>query len=151
MSEVKKIELLKCRAYLEEKYDRILMELLYRVHFDDGSVKRYYFPKVGTPFKKDSMPIVTVDKWADPNYGTRIFFEGLLSDVPLFPIGNSKTDRLFDGKGREIKLNNYSESCYLELTDKEADPVEMTIEEIEEKLGIKVKVVSKRGGCNEKN
>ena len=149
MSSVINVELLSCRTYTEEKYNRILMELLYRVHFDDGSIKRYYFPKVGTPFKKDSMPIITVDNWVDPNYGTRIFFEGLLSDVPLFPIGNFKTDRLFDVKGREIKLNNYSESCYLELTDKEADSVEMTIEEVEEKLGIKVKIVSRCGECNE--
>lgn len=140
-----KIELLRCRAYLEEKYNRVLMELLYRVCFDDGSVKRYYFPKVGSPFKKDSMPIVVTDKWADPNYGTRTFLDGLASEVPLFPIGNSKLDRVLYKNGKEVKLNNCSESCYLELTDKEADPVEMTIEEVEKRLGIKIKIVSKHG------
>lgn len=139
-----KVELLKCRAYLEEKYDRILMELLYRVCFDDGSVKRYYFPKVGTPFRKNSGPIISTETHTDPNYGTRTFFKGLLADVPVFPIGNSKFDRLLDKNGKEIKLSNYSESCYLELTDKEADPVEMTIEEVEKKLGKKIKIVSKK-------
>ena len=148
---VNKVELLKCRAYLEEKYDRILMELLYRVHFDDGSVKRYYFPKVGSPFKKDSMPILTEGTWIDPVFGTNVFLEGLQEEVPLFPIGNSKFDKILDGEGKEIKLNNYPNSRYFEIPDKKPDSVEMTLEEVERRLGIKVKIVSKRGECNEKN
>ena len=126
------------------------MELLYRVHFDNGSVKRYYFPKVGTPFKKDSMPILTEGTWIDPVFGTHVFLKGLQEEVPLFPIGNSKFDKILDGEGKEIKLNNYPDSRYFEIPDK-PDSVAMTIEEIEEKLDIKVKFVSKRGECNEKN
>ena len=138
-----KVELLKCRAYLEEKYDRILMELLYRVHFDDGSVKRYYFPKVGSPFKKDSVPVFRKSTWIDPEFGTNVFIEGPQEEFPVFPIGNSKFDRIFDKTGKEIRLSDYSKSCYLELTDREPDPVEMTIEEVEKKLGTKIKIVSK--------
>ena len=144
MSIVKGVELLRCRTYTEEKYDRILMELLYRVYFDDGSVKRYYFPKVGTPFRKDIMPIFTKSSWIDPEFGTNVFLEGLQEEVPVFPIGNSNFDRIFDKTGKEIKLSNCSKSCYLELTDKEPDPVEMTIEEVEKRLGVKIKIVSKK-------
>ena len=36
-------------------------------------------------------------------------------------------------------MSDYSKSCYLELTDREPDPVEMTIEEVEKKLGKKIK------------
>ena len=46
--------------------------------------------------------------------------------------------------GKEIRLSDYSKSCYLELTDREPDPVEMTIEEVEKKLGKKIKIVSKK-------
>lgn len=140
---VKGVELLRCRAYTEEKYDRILMELLYRVYFDDGSVKRYYFPKVGSPFKKDSPPVFTKSAWIDPEFGTNVFIEGSQEEFPVFPIGNSKFDRIFDKTGKEIRLSNYSKSCYLELTDREPDSVEMTIEEVEKKLGKKIKIVSK--------
>ena len=139
-----KVELLKCRAYLEEKYDRILMELLYRVHFDDGSVKRYYFPKVGTPFRKSSVPIVSTKRSGYPYCGKTICLEGLFADVPLFPIGDSKFDRLLDGNGMEINLGAHSDECYLEIQDKEPDPVEMTIEEVEKRLGKKIKIVSKK-------
>lgn len=141
---VKGVELLRCRAYTEEKYDRILMELLYRVYFDDGSVKRYYFPKVGSPFKKDSPPIFAKRTWIDPEHGTNVFIEGSQKEFPVFQIGNSKFDRLLDKTGKEVKLSNYSKSCYLELTDKEPDPVEMTIEEVEKRLGKKIKIVSKK-------
>lgn len=141
---VKCVELLRCRAYTEEKYDRILIELLYRVYFDDGSVKRYYFPKVGSPFKKDSPPIFTKSTWIDPEHGTNVFIEGSREEFPVFQIGNSKFDRLLDKTGKEVKLSNYSKSCYLELTDKEPDPVEMTIEEVEKRLGKKIKIVSKK-------
>ena len=149
MSNVKNVELLKCRTYTEEKYDWILMELLYRVCFDDGSVKRYYFPKVGTPFKKDSMPILTESAWIDPVFGTDVFLEGLQEKVPLFPIGNSRFDEILDGEGKEIKLNNYPNSRYFEIPDREPDPEEMTLEEVERRLGIKVKIVPKCGECNE--
>ena len=144
MSSVKNVELLRCRTYTEEKYDRILMELLYRVYFDDGSVKRYYFPKVGSPFRKDSAPVFTKSAWIDPEFGTNVFIAGSQEEFPVFPIGNSKFDRIFDKTGKEIRLSDYSKSCCLELTDKEPDPVEMTIEEVEKKLGKKIKIVSKK-------
>lgn len=141
---VKCVELLKCRAYTEERYERILMELLYRVHFDDGSVKRYYLPKVGSPFKKDSMPLLKEGTWIDPVFGTNVFLEGLQEQVPLFPIGNSKFDKILDGEGKEIKLNNYPDSRYFEIPDKKPDLVEMTIEEVEKELGKKIKIVSEK-------
>lgn len=144
MSSVKNVELLRCRTYTEEKHDRILVELLYRVYFDDGSVKRYYFPKVGSPFRKDSAPIFTKSTWIDPEFGTNVFIAGSKEEFPVFPIGNSKFDRICDKTGKEIRLSDYSKSCYLELTDKEPDPVEMTIEEVEKKLGKKIKIVSKK-------
>lgn len=144
MTSVKNVELLRCRTYTEEKYDRILMELLYRVHFDDGLVKRYYFPKVGSPFKKDSMPILTEGTWIDPVFGTNVFLKGLQEEVPLFPIGNSKFDKLLDGEGKEIKLNNYPDSRYFEIPDKKPDSVEMTLEEVEKELGKKIKIVSEK-------
>lgn len=144
MSGVRSVELLRCRTYTEEKCDRILTELLYRVYFDDGSVKRYYFPKVGSPFRKDSVPVFTKSTWIDPEFGTNVFIEGSQEELPVFPIGNSKYDRIFDKTGKEIRLSNYSKSYYLELTDREPDPVEMTIEEVEKKLGKKIKIVSKK-------
>lgn len=147
----KKIELLKYRTYLDEEYERILIELLYRVHFDDGSVKRYYFPKVGTPFRKSSVPIVSTKRCEYPYCGKTICLEGLLDDVPLFPIGDSKFDRLLDGNGMEINLGAHSDECYLEIQDKEPDPAEMTLEEVERRLGKKVKIVSRHGECHEKN
>ena len=144
MISVKGVELLRCRAYTEEKYDRILTELLYRVYFDHGSVKTYYFPKVGSPFKKDSPPIFTKSTWIDPERGTNVFIQGSQEEFPVFQIGNSKFDRLLDKTGKEVKLSDYSKSCYLELADKEPDPVEMTIEEVEKRLGKKIKIVSKK-------
>ena len=44
----------------------------------------------------------------------------------------------------EINLGAHSDECYLEIQDKEPDPVEMTIEEVEKKLGKKIKIVSKK-------
>ena len=58
----------------------------------------------------------------------------------MLPIGNTNF-RIKDANGNPIE--GVSGLCCVIVQEREADPVEMTLEEVEKKIGTRVKIVSR--------
>lgn len=98
---------------------------------DDGSVLRLSFPRIRLFDKKPKDFNITMGDSYD-YYHTEYYLT----------IGDHEF-RLDSGKAWDAKFTNKYECYYLKEIIKEADPKEMTLDEIEKQLGYKVKVINK--------
>lgn len=124
------------------KCDNWFMRLVYSYE-DEKGVHKVIFPKVEFPFPTLSIPVPNNEALSDRNYygaGVKISYNPCMFISPL-PITKLQkdTDRL--AKSRGIDTPNYAFDIVTEPAVHE-----MTLDEIEEKLGYKVKIVSKENG-----
>ena len=124
---------------LKGKCDNWFMRLVYSYE-DEKGVHKVIFPKVEFPFPTLSIPVPSNEALSDRNYygtGVKISYTPCMFISPL-PITKLQkdTDRLAKSKG--IDTPNYAFDIVTEPAVHE-----MTLDEIEEKLGYKVKIVNK--------
>ena len=115
------------------------MRLVYSYE-DEKGVHKVIFPKVEFPFPTLSIPVPRNEDLSDRHYcgtGVKISYNPCMFISPL-PITKLQkdTDRLAKSKG--IDTPNYAFDIVTEPAVHE-----MTLDEIEEKLGYKVKIVNK--------
>ena len=120
-------------------FNNWFMHLVYSYE-DEKGVHKVIFPKVDFPFPTLSIPVPSNEPLSDRHYcgtGVKISYTPCMSISPL-PITKLQkdTDRL--AKARGIDTPNYAFDIVTEPAVHE-----MTINEIEEKLGYKVKIVNK--------
>ena len=120
-------------------FNNWFMRLVYSYE-DEKGVHKVIFPKVDFPFPTLSIPVPSNEALSDRHYcgtGVKISYTPCMSISPL-PITKLQkdTDRL--AKARGIDTPNYAFDIVTEPAVHE-----MTIDEIEEKLGYKVKIVNK--------
>ena len=127
---------------LRESFDNWFMRLVYSYE-DEKGVHKVIFPKVDFPFPTLSIPVPSNDDLPDCYYydtDVKISCNPSMFLVPLPIVKLQKdTDRLV--KSRSIDTPEY-------VFDIVTEPAvhEMTLDEIEEKLGYKVKIVNKENG-----
>ena len=119
--------------------DNLFMRLVYSYE-DEKGVHNVIFPKVEFPFPTLSIPVPRNEALSDRNYygtGVEISYNPCMFISPL-PITKlqKETDRL--AKSRGIDTPKYAFDIVTEPAVHE-----MTLDEIEEKLGYKVKIVNK--------
>ena len=124
---------------LRGKCDNWFMRLVYSYE-DEKGVHNVIFPKVDFPFPTFSIPVPSNEDLPDCNYcGTRFKISYnpcmFISPLPITKL-QKDTDRL--AKSRGIDTPSYAFDIVTEHAVHE-----MTLDEIEEKLGYKVKIVNK--------
>ena len=128
----KRAELIKHRTYVENGH--VLLELAYRIWYEDGSIAKLHIPKIELPLSSACPPNIITKSWA-------------FSDEAYIPA----TDKLLVLETKDIKyripgadgrLEGLSgTNKYFFVIEKEPDTVEMTVEEIEKALGKKIKII----------
>ncbi len=119
IDDMNRIQLVAIRVNSED--DGIFtFSLKYRVAYKDGKIEEIEFPRVTNPFYTHYIAIHQ-EPWDDKHIET-------LSQCTL---------KMADDKEKGIKY------CIAQKIIKEADPVEMTMDEIEAALGKRVKIVNK--------
>ena len=124
---------------IRDEFDNLFMRLVYSYE-DAKGVHKVIFPKVEFPFPTLSIPVPSNKALSDRHYcgtGVKISYNPCMFISPL-PITTLQkdTDRL--AKSRGIDTPNYAFDIVTEPAVHE-----MTLDEIEEKLGYKVKIVNK--------
>lgn len=127
---------------IRDEFDNWFMRLVYSYE-DEKGVHNVIFPKVDFPFPTFSIPVPSNEDLPDRYYygtGVKISYTPCMFISPL-PITKlqKETDRL--AKSRGIDTPNYAFDIVTEPAVHE-----MTLDEIEEKLGYKVKIVNKENG-----
>ena len=127
---------------LKMGFDNWFMRLVYSYE-DEKGVHKVIFPKVAFPFPTLSIPVPSNEALSDRHYcrtGVKISYNPCMFISPL-PIAKLQkdTDRL--AKARGIDTPNYAFDIVTEPAVHE-----LTLDEIEEKLGYKVKIVNKENG-----
>ena len=124
---------------IRDEFDNLFMRLVYSYE-DEKGVHKVIFPKVEFPFPTLSIPLPSNEDLSDHHYcgtGVKISYNPCMFISPL-PITKLQkdTDRL--AKSRGIDTPNYA-------FDVVTEPAvhELTLYEIEEQLGYKVKIVNK--------
>ena len=120
-------------------FNNWFMRLVYSYE-DEKGVHKVIFPKVDFPFPTLSIPVPSNEALSDRHYcgtGVKISYTPCMFISPL-PITKLQkdTDRL--AKSRGIDTPDYAFDIVTEPAVHE-----MTLDEIEEKLGYKVKIVNK--------
>ena len=127
---------------LRESFDNWFMRLVYSYE-DEKGVHKVIFPKVDFPFPTLSIPVPSNYDLPDCYYhdtDVKISYNPSMFLVPLPIVKLQKdTDRL--AKSRGVDTPNYAFDIVTEPAVHE-----MTLDEIEEKLGYKVKIVNKENG-----
>lgn len=127
---------------LRGSFDNWFMRLVYSYE-DEKGVHKVIFPKVNFPFPTLSIPELCNDNfpnWDYCNTGVKISYNPNMFLVPLPIVKLQKdTDRL--AKSRGIDTPEYAFDIVTEPAVHE-----MTLDEIEEKLGYKVKIVNRENG-----
>ena len=123
-------------------FNNWFMRLVYSYE-DEKGVHKVIFPKVDFPFPTLSIPVPSNEALSDRHYcgtGVKISYTPCMFISPL-PITKLQkdTDRL--AKSRGIDTPDYAFDIVTEPAVHE-----MTLDEIEEKLGYKVKIVNKENG-----
>ena len=140
--EVKRSELIKHRTYTTSKSDKLLLELVYRIWYADGSIERFHIPKIELPLGMYHVPDICNESLP---YSKKSYIP-TKEDLPILPIG----DMVYtvEGVTGEV-IDAVDSTLYVSVREKEADPVEMTIEQIEKELRKKIKIVGKGvDNCN---
>ena len=127
---------------IRDEFDNWFMRLVYSYE-DEKGVHNVIFPKVDFPFPAFSIPVPNNEASPENHYfdtGVKISYNPCMFISPL-PITKLQkdTDRL--AKSRGIDTPNYAFDIVTEPAVHE-----MTLDEIEEKLGYKVKIVNKENG-----
>ena len=123
-------------------FNNWFMRLVYSYE-DEKGVHKVIFPKVDFPFPTLSIPVPNNEALSDRHYcgtGVKISYTPCMFISPL-PITKLQkdTDRL--AKSRGIDTPDYAFDIVTEPAVHE-----MTLDEIEKKLGYKVKIVAKENG-----
>ena len=124
---------------IRDEFDNLFMRLVYSYE-DEKGVHNVIFPKVDFPFPTLSIPVPSNEALPYSNYcgtGVKINYNPcmFISPLPITKLQKA-TDRL--AKARGIDTPNYAFDIVTEPAVHE-----MTLDEIEEKLGYKVKIVNK--------
>ena len=127
---------------LKAGFNNWFMRLVYSYE-DEKGVHKVIFPKVEFPFPALSIPVPSNEALSDRHYfgtGVKISYNPCMFISPL-PITKLQkdTDRL--AKSRGIDTPDYAFDIVTEPAVHE-----MTLDEIEKKLGYKVKIVNKENG-----
>ena len=127
---------------IRDEFDNLFMRLVYSYE-DEKGVHKVIFPKVDFPFPTFSIPVPSNEALSDFHYcstGVNISYNPcmFISPLPITKLQKA-TDRL--AKARGIDTPNYAFDIVTEPAIHE-----MTLDEIEEKLGYKVKIVNKENG-----
>lgn len=128
----KRAKLIKHRTYVENGY--VLLELAYRIWYKDGSIKRLHIPKIELPLLSLCPPDIITERWA---YSDETYIPAT-NKLLVREIKNTKY-RIPGADGRLAELSDTTK--YVFVIEKEPDPVEMTVEEIEKALGKKIKII----------
>lgn len=142
---IKSSALVKHRTYTD-KSDKnagssLFLELVYRVWYMDGSIERVHIPKIELPFSINHPPAITNDIWRTLDEFNDIWYIETEEKIPIHPVGNMNY-RVADKNGKEYEVADTT--TIITIKEKEADPVEMTIEQIERELGKKIKIVKEK-------
>lgn len=124
------------------KCDNWFMRLVYSYE-DEKGVHKVIFPKVEFPFPTLSIPVPRNEALSYRNYygaGGKISYNPCMFISPL-PITKLQKDTDLLAKSRGVDTPNYAFDIVTEPAVHE-----MTLDEIEEKLGYKVKIVNKENG-----
>lgn len=124
---------------LRGRFDNWFMRLVYSYE-DEKGVHKVIFPKVDFPFPTFRIPEPCNDNipnWDYCNTGVKISYNSdiFISPLPIVKL-QKDTDRL--AKSRGVDTPEYAFDIVTEPAVHE-----MTLDEIEEKLGYKVKIVNK--------
>lgn len=124
---------------IRDEFDNWFMRLVYSYE-DEKGVHNVIFPKVDFPFPTFSIPVPNNEALPENHYfstGVKISYNPcmFISPLPITKLQKA-TDRL--AKSRGIDTPNYAFDIVTEPAIHE-----MTLDEIEEKLGYKVKIVNK--------
>lgn len=127
---------------LRGRFDNWFMRLVY-AYEDEKGVHKVIFPKVDFPFPTLSIPVPCNDNLPPWDYcGTRACRSNnpnmFITPLPIAKL-QEDTDRL--AKSRGVNTPEYAFDIVTEPAVHE-----MTLSEIEEKLGYKVKIVNKENG-----
>ena len=132
---IKRAKLIKHRTYVEN--GALLLELAYRIWYKDGSIQRLHIPKIELPLSPSCPPNIITGTWA---YSDETYIPAT-DKLPIRQINNTKY-RILGVDGLPTELSDTTK--YVFVIEKEPEPVEMTIEEIEKALGKKIKIIGDR-------
>lgn len=139
MRQVRSSALIQHKTYIDKNSgNNLFLELVYRIWYDDGSIERFHIPRIKLPLSinnppditglVESMPLATIEK-------EYIKTEG---ELPILPIGDLPY-MIDNNNGESIEAPDTAKT--IRVREKEASPVEMTVEQIERELGRKIKIV----------
>lgn len=128
----KRAELIKHRTYVEN--GELLLEIAYRIWYKDGSIKRLHIPKIELPLSFSCPPNIITERWA---YSDETYIPA--TDKLLVRQINNTKYRIAGVDGRLAELSDTTKHVF--IIEKEPDPVEMTVGEIERALGKKIKII----------
>lgn len=125
----KKVELIKLE--LREDDNRFFLHAAYQIEHNDGSIEEYDIPNIKVPLSKGDFPSVEIE------HGTMCHSQ---NDICRIGTDDSLLRVFPDKNGQVMKSKRI----------KEPDPKEMTMEEIEKKLGYPIKIVKEKRNEQEK-
>ena len=128
---MKNVKLTNLEAY-KGNSDEWYLKIVYQYESEDGLHQRV-FPRVIPPFPQRNIPVVNLanDPFNDTNDRDYLVCSGQMGLRP-----GSYSVKLADG---EVNLPQLS--CMFDINLSNHEPKEMTLDEIEKKLGYKVKIV----------
>lgn len=133
--EIKDAKLTMCKPVIDEKSGEVFLYLIYRYVDKVGNRRQLTIPRIKLPFRTDQMPSIRVDEtFGPPSMREYSYYIRVLDDkLPVLP------------------MKGFAESgdgpCIIERVIEYAVK-EMTQEEIEQKLGYKVKIVTDKEESN---
>lgn len=128
----KRAELVGHRTYVED--ERVLLELAYRIWYEDGSIAKLHIPKIELPLSSSCPPDIITKSWT-------FYDETYIPSTDKLLVRETK-DIKYRIPGADGRLEELSDTNkYFFVIEKEPDPVEMTVEEIEKAIGKKIKII----------
>lgn len=129
---MKNVKLTNLEAY-KGNSDEWYLKIVYLYESEDGLHQRV-FPRVIPPFPQHNIPVVNLDNDPFNDINDRDYL--VCNDRMILRPGNYSV-KLADGE-----VNLPQRSCMFDINLSNHGPKEMTLNEIEKKLGYKVKIVS---------
>lgn len=132
--EIKDAKLTMCKPVIDEKSGEVFLYLIYRYVDKVGNRRELTIPRVKLPLRSDQIPSIRIDEtFALPSMREYSYYIRLQDNqLPICP---------FEGFSTSVDMTEVKDPCIIERVIEYAVK-EMTQEEIEQKLGYKVKIVT---------
>lgn len=132
--EIKDAKLTICNTVIDEKSGEVFLYLVYQYMDKVGNRRELTIPRIKLPFRTDQTPSIRVDEtFGPPSMREYSYYIRVLDDkLPVLPM---------KGFSNSVDMTEVKDPCIIERVIEYAVK-EMTQEDIERKLGYKVKIVA---------